>query len=493
VCTANTGEVIVNKVPVVASFICAVSAAIIGYVMIPGESEKIAMLVRDGHAELALQRANELVAGGDREPTLLLQAFMLNERAGEYGRAVEMLDAYMEQRPDDAAAWRKAAEAFDESGQSELLRNALENVVRLTRDPAAAGKLSAIYRLRGDEENELRVLSVPEVAGLADVDAVRFAQLLVARGRTAEAISALEPIDEKSSGLPDEARIQLFTALIDQRDYKEAADRALAWQKDKKGAALQDVFVGYLLRAGADEQALRLATTQSVVTDPKSMTHAAQLFFQEGRYDIVDEVVRGWLAYASKLPAEKLDAYFAEVVNVARASGTGNKLFEELFQTLAQHSSPEVEASFIQAMYDQMGYQGIAPFRYTIGPSVLLARPVFAARLLTVERNALAARRLLMTVDLPSQSASARLEWLALAKQMLSPEEFGSELARRAQAGTIPPEMKRAVLEAALQLRSQPQIMAIWQSFFDTGTPDFSERRIAEVEPLNADAGVGVR
>jgi len=120
-----------------------------------------------------------------------------------------------------------------------------------------------------------------------------------------------------------------------------------------------------------------------------------------------------------------------------------------------------------------MGYRGIAPFRYAIGPRVLLTRPVFAARLLAMERNTLAARRLLMSVDLPSQSARARFEWLALAREMLSPEELGSELARRAQTGTIPPEMKRAVLEAALQVGSQPQIMAIWHSFFDTGTPDF--------------------
>jgi hypothetical protein len=132
-------------------------------------------------------------------------------------------------------------------------------------------------------------------------------------------------------------------------------------------------------------------------------------------------------------------------------------------------------------MYDQMGYRGIAPFRYAIGPRVLLARPVFAARLLALERNTLAARRLLMSVDLPSQSARARFEWLALARQMLSPKELGTELARRAQTGTIPPEMKRAVLETALQVCSQPHIMAIWQSFFDTGTPDFSEAKIAKV------------
>jgi tetratricopeptide (TPR) repeat protein len=470
----------VNRIPLIASFVCALGAAVGGYFMVPGESEQIAMLVRDGQQELALKRANDLFARGVREPRLLLQAFLLNQRAGEYDRATEILNAYSKQRPDDAAAWREVAEAFEQSGQSEQLRNALENVVRLTSDPAPAAKLAAIYRLRGDEESELRVLSMPEAAGLTEADAIRLAHLLATRGRSTEVAGVLEPFDDKAPGLSDEGRIQLFTALLDRRDFTKAVDRALAWQKDKKRSALQDVFAGYLLRAGADEQALRLATSQESIGDAKSMARLAQILSDNSRYDLVEQVVQEWLAYAQKLPVDKLDAYLAEVVNLARAKGTGNRLFRDLIQTMARHGSPEVEASFVQAMYNQMGYAGIAPFRYAIGPRVLMIRPVLAARLFTVERNALAARRFLMATYLPEQSATARFEWLVLAQQMLSPRELGSELARRAQAGAIPPEMKRAILDAMPRDGSRQQTMAVWQSFFDTGRPNFDMRRIAE-------------
>ncbi|WP_442579608.1 tetratricopeptide repeat protein [Mesorhizobium sp. ASY16-5R] len=462
-----------NRLPVIASFVCAMGAAVGGYFMVPGEGERLAMLVRDGQGEIALEKANDLFARGVRDPALLLQAFFLNQRAGEYDRASEILDAYLKQRPDDAVTWRALAEAFEASGQSEQLRNALENVVRLTRDSASASQLSAIYRLRGDDENELRVLGMPEAAGLAEADAIRLAHLLAVRGRSSEVAGILGPLDGKAPGLSDEGRIQLFTALLDRGEFTKAVDRALVWQKDKKRLALQDVFVGYLLRTGADEEALRLATSRESIDDAKLMARVAQLLSDNGRYDLVERVVREWLAYAQKLPVDQLDAYLAEVVNIARAKGAGNRLFGDLLTTMARHGSPEVEASFAQTMYDQLGYVGIAPFRYAIGPRVLLIRPVFAARLFTVERNALAARRFLMATYLPDQQAKARFEWLAMAQEMLSPQELGSELARRAQAGAIPPEMKRAILDAMPRDGSRQQTMAVWQSFFDTGKPNF--------------------
>jgi hypothetical protein len=479
---AVAGEVFVNKIPLIASLVGALGAAVGGYFLIPGEGEQLAMLMRDGHDELALEKADGLFARGVREPTLLMQAFLLNQRAGEYGQASEILDAYFKQRPDDANAWRKVAEVFAASGQSELYRNALENVVRLTRDALAAGKLAAIYRLRADGGNELRVLSTPDAASLDEADAIRLAVLLQEHGKPAEATSVLEAFDEKDPGLSDQGRIQLFTAMIDEEQFAKAVDRALAWQKGKEPSPLQDVFVRYLLRAGADSQALRLAGGQESTKNAGSIAHLAQLLSDEGRYDLVEQLVDRSLAYAQKLPVEKLDTYLAGVVNIALAKGTGDRLLGELYKAMSRHGSPEVEASFVQAVFNQMGYVGIAPFRSEIGPRVLLIRPVFAARLFTVEHNALAARRFLMATDLFAQSATARFEWLALAQQTLAPEELGSELARRARLGAIPPEMKRAVLEVMLREASQPQTMAVWHAFFGSGEPDFQTRRVAQAE-----------
>jgi hypothetical protein len=245
---------------------------------------------------------------------------------------------------------------------------------------------------------------------------------------------------------------------------------------------LQDVFVRYLLRAGADGQALRLATSQE--TDAGSIAHLSQLLSDEGRYDLLERLLGQWLAYAQKLPVQKLDGYMGEVVSVAQANGVGDRLLKELFSALPQHGSSEVEASFVQAVYNQMGYAGIAPFRPMIGPRVLLIRPVFAARLFMAERNALAARRLLLATDLSVQSAAARFEWLALAQQVLAPQEFTMELAYRARLGTIPPEMKRAVLEAMLREGSQAQTMAVWHAFFGGGEPAIQGRRVAEIMPI---------
>lgn len=463
-CEAVAGEIVVNRLPLIASLVCAVGGVVGGYYLVPGDAEKLTMLVRDGHDELALAKADELFDRGVREPTLLMQAFMMNQRAGEYSRAATILDDYFKERPDDVAAWRKVADVFKASGQSELYLNALENVVRLSRDPGAVSALSGIYRLRSDDENELRVLSIPKSADLTVNDAVRLADLLVAQKRVPQAVSILELFDQKQGALPEQGRIQLFTALLDQQDFTKAVDRALAWEKGKQPSALLDVFVVYLLRAGADDQAIRLATSAG---SGKTMAQLARLLSDEGRYDLIERVVSEWIDYARKLPGSKLDGYMSELVDTARVSGIGSKLFDEMFRTLAGRGVDEVEASFVQTMFDHMGYAGVAPFRPSLGPGVMALRPVLAARLLLAERNELAARHFLMTTYLPSQSSTARFQWLALAEQLLAPQELGAELAQRAQDGSIPPEMKRAVLDAIMKVGSQAQIMTVWHAFFD--------------------------
>lgn len=453
--------------PLIAAVACAVIGLSAGYVMIPGKSEQLAMLSRDGRPEAALEKADELFDAGNREPAIVMQAFVLNEYAGKYERALKAFHAYFEMLPDDPAAWEKAAAIFDGQGQAELLNTALENIVRLTRNPKAAGRLSGFYRLYGRLDDEFRVLRAVDTKDLASPDALRLSKLLFNRGQNAEGAAILERLDDAGEALADDGRVQLFIALIEQRKFDAAADRAIKWNMESKNLPLQDVLTGYLLSAGADKAALRLAVGTQSFTDGREFARLAGLLSGQGRFDLVEQLLGEWLKDAGQMPADQLDSYFQDVVSVAGGRGLATKLFNELFLVLDKSGNPKLQASFVRAMYVEFGYAGVAPFRRALRPEVLRSRPVLAARLMADERNPLAARRFLFSVRLPELSARAQFDWLGLAQEILSPQELGDELARRAHAGAIPPEMRKAALDVVIRLASQPQIMEVWQAFFD--------------------------
>jgi hypothetical protein len=159
-------------------------------------------------------------------------------------------------------------------------------------------------------------------------------------------------------------------------------------------------------------------------------------------------------------------------VSLSGGKGLAAKLFNELSRSLSKGGDARVQASFVQAMYGQFGYAGVAPFRRTIRPEVFRSRPVLAARLMAAEGNRLAARRFLFAAHLPHLSARAQFDWLGLAQEILSAQELGDVLARRALAGAIPPELQKAVLDILINVDMQPQMAVAWQAFFGPGKAD---------------------
>ena len=330
-------------------------------------------------------------------------------------------------------------------------------------------RLGVAFRLHARLDDEFRVLRAVAPSELSAPDAVRLSKLLINRRQFADGAEILSGLDNAGAGLADDARVQLFIALVEQRKFDAAADRAIKWNSGKKNSPLRDVLTGYLLNASADQAALRLVGGAQTFADAREFARIAELLSDQGRFDLIEQLLGQWLATARQMPADGLDGYFQEVVSVAGGKGLATRLFNELFQAMGKGGDARIQASFVQAMYVQFGYAGVAPLRNALRPDVLLARPVLAARLMADEKNPLAARRFLFSVHLPELSASAQFHWLGLAQEILSPKELGDELARRAHAGAIPPELRKAVLDVVISGAFQPQMMEVWQAFFDTG------------------------
>jgi len=455
-----------KRLPIFAAAAASIIAIVAGFWIVPGPLERVTMLVRDGRPEAALERANALVDSGNRDAGLLMQAYLLNERYGDQQRAEQALSYYFTVKPDDADGWRKVATIRSQRNNVEGLTVALEHIVRIASDPAAASQLARVYRLHGRYQDEERVLSSVNVTMLEIADVVRLASLLIGRGELPKATAILRQLDDTAKIQTNDARTVLFGALIDQREYDEAASRAVKWHADSDARALEDVFVRYLLRAGADGPAMRLALLDDNATNPKKFAYFVSVLADEGQYHLLERFIISWLDEGRKLPAADIDGFFQSVISIARSKGLGERLFTQFMLSFERGGSNDLKASLLQAMFNEFGHQGIAPFRNLLTADVLAERPVMAARVMFLENNVLASTYFIRRANLLTLSPRDRFDWLSVAESVLPRDELLKEISHRAGMKTIPPEMKRAILEIAMREGVRPDLVQIWSEFF---------------------------
>jgi tetratricopeptide (TPR) repeat protein len=448
------------RLPLVALLMSATAIGV-GFLVIPRPLEQITMLVRDGLFEEAVGKANAFAGAGDVRPEVLMQVFLLNERYGDRRRARAALRAYLELRPTDVAAWGLAVRAYENSQQLDSMLKALERVVALTDDPEATDRLVRLYRLHGRFEDELRVLIEREPDSLGQEHLARLAALLLGRGQVQEATTILRKVDDRAKLEGESVRLLLFDALLRQHNVDEAARRAGRWLVRDPDAYSHAVFVQYLLRAGADDAAIRLAAHAEGMADPAALSSLVYMLSGEGRHDILHRLISPWLGLADRMTEEVLNRHLRDVVNIALQFGMERELFAHLFHALDRGDRPLAQASLVDAVYDRLGYAAIAPFRAGITADVLAARPVLGARLLLVEGNRPAARHFLLHAELRSLAPQRRRDWLTTAEAILLPKELLDELIRRARMGALPPDFVPPAIDLAMRTGGHAQIHEI--------------------------------
>ena len=220
---------------------------------------------------------------------------------------------------------------------------------------------------------------------------------------------------------------------------------------------------------------MSFALQEDWLANPARMTRVSQILADEGRHELLEDLLTRWLDHARELPADGLDSYLHVVVDTARQKGLDSDLFRQFFLDLEKRGSADMKAAFLRAIYNQYGYVGIAPYRSYLAMEVLRARPVTAAKILMQEHNVLLARRFLLSANLLTLPSQDRSDWLATAQWVLPPDELVAELSHRVASGSVPHEMKRAFLDIAMRQGSGPQLAAIWSSFFRQNEETASE------------------
>ncbi|MEQ1716063.1 MAG: hypothetical protein ABL907_08790 [Hyphomicrobium sp.] len=270
-----------------------------GWSMLPGDSELIAMLERDGHSREALGILEGGYAKGDRRYRTLHQMLALYENEGNTIKAREVMEQMVAQRPRDPALRDRLARFYRAIGDGGARAGALKSQIETRYNEAACRELIAMRRLEGMAQNEIAALQLCRQRGYRRPDDLaRLAELVAASGDTSQAASLLRAIDDVKRLKTSEERYFLLALLLEQSQPKEAERRAVRWIKSSKDHALAVGLIDALARSKYPDTALGVAKDAGESGDSISLT-VAERFLERSQPQAAQNYLRGWLDNAA--------------------------------------------------------------------------------------------------------------------------------------------------------------------------------------------------
>lgn len=279
-------------------------AIAVGYLLLPDENERIAMLEGDGHDAQALSMLEQRFAAGDRGQRTLYQLRHLYEEKGDIARATQMLELLAAARPRDANVQRHLAELYRATQNEPAYIAALERRLAGRASQPVCKELIGIYRGKGDFVAEQRTLDHCKKNGYRRTDdIIRLAHLTAVDGKTAEAARLLKSVDDRRRLRLDSDRLMLFAALIEADDADDAKRRAARWFKGSKDDTLVLQMIDTLAASGRDELAIDLAAEVGRAGDAITLA-ISELMLDRGEVEATRALLADWLAHAKLGDAE---------------------------------------------------------------------------------------------------------------------------------------------------------------------------------------------
>ncbi|MFN3686651.1 hypothetical protein [Salinarimonas sp.] len=440
-----------------------------GFLAVPGEPERLAMLVRDGRYEEALDRLAALPPHLASRPEILYEAFALNARFGDPDAADVALVAYLARRPDDVAAHRVAADFFRARNRPDALVAALERLATIAPERDELDRLTRLHRLEGRAEDELRVLLArtrlgpPERGGLAAQDELRLGRLLAAKGERDPAAAALARA-HGAAPADREIRTAFFAALLATGRFGEAAARAGGWIAEPEAQTWDtDHFATRLVRAGASAD--EILALVPVAGDARAWRRLGALAFtlaREGRDDLLRRAVVSWLGLGEGLAPAERERHLDAVVGVALDHGLAATVFARFGAVLREEGGRAELGALAGALYDRLGYAGIAPVRHLLDQEAMADNPLLMAGIFHREGNRRAARHFLESADTAAMSRRRALAWWGLASESLSDAERLAIALAQFRSERLHPDLVRPMVGLAQAAGRRDVLVEVW-------------------------------
>ena len=295
------------------------AAAVVGFYLLPGDSERIAMLERDGKTREARAILETSFANGDRSPHTLFQLQGLYESSGDLPKARQMLELLAEERPRDASVQRQLGLFYKQTHDEAGYIRSLTQQIGLRYSETACREVIGLLRRSGAYDQERATLDSCRQKGYRRPDdMVRLASLLAVSGDIKEASVLLRAVDDLRRLKTERERLQLFDLLIENGQPAEAERRGARWVKGTKGSkddALALTLISVLVVANRHDLAIELARETSLPGDsvflaiPEIMIERAQTTAALG-------LLRGWLEKADTIEPSVAQRFIQAAMSV---------------------------------------------------------------------------------------------------------------------------------------------------------------------------------
>lgn len=250
----------------------------VAFFILPGQSERVAMLERDGHSREALTILEDLFNAGDRRYNTLLQMQELYEQEGDLPKARRFLEQMVAERPRDPALRKRLARFYRDTHDEAAYLAALKAQIEMRYSEQACRELAGALRLKGDYAAEQAALQMCRQKGYRRPDDLsRLADLYAAGGDAAQAATLLRSIDDLRRLNTTRERFQLLTLLVELDQPKEAERRCLRWIRSTKDDGLAIGLIEILARSKYPDAAIEVAKDAGAPGDSISLTVAERL------------------------------------------------------------------------------------------------------------------------------------------------------------------------------------------------------------------------
>ena len=273
-------------------------ALALGWLILPGEPERIAMLERDGKGREALALLERRFSAGDRNQRTLFQMQAYYETFGELDKARGMLEMMAELRPRDPQVYRRLAQFYKQTQDVEAELAALKRQLELRYFEPACKELIGLLRQRGQfDEEQVAIQDCRQKGYRRADDLIRLASLLAVDGDLQQAVALLRSADDLRRLKAEPERLRLFGALLMLDQPRDALRRAVRWVRGTRNDAFVDLLVDQLVLAKRDDTALDLVRTVGTAGDAIALT-AAELMLNRDQGEAARSYLRGWLEKA---------------------------------------------------------------------------------------------------------------------------------------------------------------------------------------------------
>ena len=267
----------------------------IGYTLLPGRAERIAMLERDGQTIPALAILEKNVQQGDRNVPTLYQLEGFYETFGQLDKAKEVLALLAEQAPRDLSIQRRLATFYKQTQNEDAYVRTLRLQIETKYEEKTCRELIGILRRAGQYTEEQAALQLCRNKGYRKPeDIVRLAALLASDGDMAQSSALLRSVDDLRRLKNERERLQLFDALIATDQPREALRRATRWLRGQRDSSFALTLIEILSQDKRHDLAIELAKEISSPGDSISLA-IAELMLARGQGVAAKSYLRGWI------------------------------------------------------------------------------------------------------------------------------------------------------------------------------------------------------